>query len=104
MVHSLELFATHTRSLQIKTFISKDSVTLAEEGHSSYESIWTEGSASSSKSLAYSKLSKKNLKTCKKWFGVLFFELFPPNTRLLQIKTLISKKNLATLSEETQVI
>ena len=81
----------------MKTFISKDSVTLAEEA----QFIWVD-SDRRKKKLAYSKLIK-NLKTCQKWSGVHSLELFAANTWSFQIKALISKDSL-TCAEETHFI
>ena len=57
-VHSLQHFADNTRSFQVKTLTSKDSVTL-EEQKSSCETIETKRLTSRSKSLAHSKIAKK---------------------------------------------
>ena len=102
-VHSLEVFTANTRSFQIKTLISLRTRSPLQRRHFSYEPIRTEVSGSRSKSLVYSKLSQKKLKTCQKWFGVHYLELFATYTRPFQIKTIISKDSV-TLTKETQFI
>ena len=57
-VQSLQHFADNTRSFQVKTLTSKDSITL-EEQKNSCETIKTKRLTSRSKSLAHSKIAKK---------------------------------------------
>ena len=68
------------RSLQRNALISKELVCLAEEAQSI--PVDSKGLGSRSKSLAYSKISKKKpLKTSEKGFGVHSLELFPAKAR-----------------------
>ena len=96
-MHSLELFAAKTRSLQVTNFPLRHWSPFQKK-HSSFEPIPTEVSILEVKLWPILKFLKK-LKIFQKWFGVHSFEHFVAYTRSFQEKRL-SSKNLVTISEE----